>query len=95
MNPERIQNKNIMTKKISNKSFKKTVRTISCVDNYTIVRAIVIGIAYCQKLKIRSDMIRNYNNKKLQSEVLKALTECKLLNTIVEINSVPILERYF
>ena len=40
-------------------------------------------------------MIRNYNNKKLQSEVLKALTECKLLNTKVEINSVPILERYF
>ena len=37
MNPERIQNKNAMTKKISNKSYKKTVRTISCVDNYTIV----------------------------------------------------------
>ena len=46
MNPELIQNKNTMTKKISNTSFKKTVKTISCVDNYTIVRAIVIGIAY-------------------------------------------------
>ena len=35
MNPERIQNKNIMTKKISKISFKRTVKTISCVDNYT------------------------------------------------------------
>ena len=46
MNPERIQKKNTTTKKISNKSFKKTVRTIICVDNYTIVRTIFIGIAY-------------------------------------------------
>ena len=95
MNPKLIQNKNIMSKKISNKSFKKTVRTISCIDNYTIVRAIVIGIAYWQKLKIRSDLIRNYNNKKLQTEVLKALTNCKLLNTKEEINNVPILELYY
>ena len=36
-----------------------------------------------------------YNNKNFQSEVLKALTECKLLNTKVEIYSVPILERFF
>ena len=46
-------------------------------------------------MKIRSDIIRNYNNKKLQLEVLKALNECKLLNTKVEINSVTILERFF
>ena len=65
-----------MSKKNSNKSFKKTVRTISYIENYTIVRAIVIGVAYCQKLKIRSDMIRNYNNKKLKTEVLKALMKC-------------------
>ena len=93
MNPERIQNKNAMTE-ISNKSYKKTVRTISCVDNYTIVRAIVIGIAYCQRLKIRSDMLRNYKNKKLQTKFLKAVKECKLLNTKVEINKVPILEHF-
>ena len=53
MNPERIQNKNLMTKeKFQINDTKKTVRKISSVDNYIIVHAIVIGIAYCQKLKI-------------------------------------------
>ena len=65
-----------MTKKISNKSYKKTVWTTSCVDNNTIVRAIVIGIAYCQILKIIKSKIKNYKYKKLLTEVLKAVTEC-------------------
>ena len=69
MNPERIQNKNAMTKKkFQIKNIKKMFRTISCVDNLTLVRAIVIGKAYCQKLKIRSDMIRNYKKKNFKQK---------------------------
>ena len=34
-------------------------------------------------------MIRSYKNKKLKTEVLKAVLLCKFLNTKVEINSVP------
>ena len=40
-------------------------------------------------------MIRNFKNEKLQTEVLKGVMECKLLNTNVEINNIPFLERYF
>ena len=40
---------------------KRTVKKIYHMDDYTLIRAIVIGIAYREKIKSRHDMIKIRN----------------------------------
>ena len=62
-------------------------------DDYTLVRAIVIGIAYREKIKSRHDMLKRPTNKQLCQAVNKAVNTCNL--TKPSINDLPELEKYF
>ena len=41
---------------------KRTVKKISNTDNYTLIRAIVIGIVYREKIKERHNMLQRPSN---------------------------------
>ena len=72
---------------------KRTVKKIYHMDDYTLIRAIVIGIAYREKIKSRHDMLQRPTNKQLCQAVNKAVNACNL--TKPAINDLPKLEKYF
>ena len=65
---------------------KRTVKKIPHTDNYTLIRAIVIGIAYREKIKERHKMHRRPTNKHLQAEVYRAEVACNMTNRKCEIS---------
>ena len=74
---------------------RKTVKKIHYTDNYTLIRAIVIGIAYREKIKSRHDMLQRPSNKHLQAEVYRAVVACNMSNRKCEISDIVELEKYF
>ena len=62
-------------------------------DDFTLIRAIVIGIAYREKIKSRHDMLQRPTNKQLCHEVNKAAKACNL--TTPSINDLSKLEKNF
>ena len=74
---------------------KRTVKKIYHVDNYTLIRAIVIGIAYREKMKNRKNFLQRASNQQVQAPVYKAACSCKLFNRKADIHDLPDLEKYF
>ena len=74
---------------------KRTVKKIPHTDNYTLIRAIVIGIAYREKIKERHKMLIRPTNKQLQAEVYRAVVACNIINRKCEISDMAELEKYF
>ena len=62
-------------------------------DDLTLIRAIVIGIAYREKIKSRHDMLQRPTNKQLCQAVNKAANTCNLSKP--SINDLPEFEKYF
>ena len=52
---------------------KRTVKKIHHTDKFTLIRAIVIGIAYREKIERRHDMLQRPSNKQLQAEKYRAV----------------------
>ena len=74
---------------------KRTVKKIYHVDNYTLIRAIVIGIAYREKMKNRKNFLQRASNQQVKAAVYKAVCSCKLFNRKADIHDLPDLEKYF
>ena len=72
---------------------KRTVKKKYHIDDYSLIRAIVIDIAYHEKIKWRYDMLRRPSNKQLCHKVNKATNACNLI--IPTINDLPELEKNF
>ena len=62
-------------------------------DDFTLIRAIVIVIAYREKLMHRHKMLQRPSNKYLLKEVFKAANACNLSKPTI--NYLPELEKYF
>ena len=60
-----------------------------------MIRAIVIGIAYREKIKERHNMIQSPTNKQLQAEADRAVVACNMINRKCEISDMTELEKYF
>ena len=60
-----------------------------------MIRAIVIGIAYREKMKERHNMHQRPTNKQLQAEVYRAVVACNMTNRKCEISDMAVLEKYF
>ena len=74
---------------------KRTVKVVFNNDKYCLIRAIVIAIAYKEKIKERYDMLKRPTNKKLVAEVHKAAVACNIVNRYCTINDLIELEKYF
>ena len=74
---------------------KRTVKKIYSTDNYCLIRAIVIAIAYREKIKERFDMLKRPTNKKLLAEVHKAAKACNIINRHTNHDDIAELEKYF
>ena len=64
-------------------------------DKYCLIRAIIIAIAYKEKIKEHHNMLKRPTNKKLVDEVHKAATACNIINRCATINDIAELEKYF
>ena len=64
---------------------RKTVKKIHYTYNYTLIRAIVIGIAYREKIKERHNMLQRPTNKQLQAEVYRTEVACNMTNRKCEL----------
>ena len=62
-------------------------------DDLTLIRAIVIGIAYREKIKPRRQLLRRPTNKKLFHEVNKAAKSCNQIKP--SINDLSKFKKYF
>ena len=60
-----------------------------------MIRAIVIGIAYSEKIKERHKMFIRSTNKQLHLEVYKAVIACNLINCQCEIRDMSEMQNYF
>ena len=74
---------------------KRTVKVVLNNDNYCLIRAIVIAIAYKEKIKERFKMLERPTNKKLVAEVHKAAAACNIVNRYATLNDLIELEKYF
>ena len=74
---------------------KRLVKKIYHVDNYTLIRDIVIGIAYREKMKNRKTFLQRASNQQVRDAVYKAYCNTKLFNRKADIHDLAILERYF
>ena len=74
---------------------KRTVKVVLNDDKYCLIRAIVIAIAYKEKIKERHHMLQRPTNKKLVAEVHKAAAACNIVNRYCTINDLIELEKYF
>ena len=74
---------------------KRTVKVVLNNDNYCLIRAIVIAIAYKEKIKERFKMLERPTNKKLVAEVHKAAAACNIVDRYVTIDDLIELEKYF
>ena len=74
---------------------KRTVKVVLNNDNFYLIRAIVIAIAYKEKIKERHHMLQRPTNKKLVAEVHKAAAACNIVNRYCTINDLIELEKYF
>ena len=57
---------------------KQSIKEIFNTDNYCLIRAIVIGIAYFEKYTDKSEMLKRPTNRKLWSKVLAAVKSCRI-----------------
>ena len=78
---------------------KRTVKKIYYIDDFTLIRAIVIGIDYREKMS-RHDMLQRPTNKQLCHEVNKAANACNLIKPSINDFNLQIvnqskLEKYF
>ena len=71
---------------------KRTVKVVLNNDNYCLIRALVISIAYKEKIKERKQMLQRPTNKKLVAEVNKAAEACNIINRCATINDIAELE---
>ena len=74
---------------------KKSVKKIKNTDNFGLIRAVVIGIAYTELDPKRHHMLQRTTNRRLLNRVYQAAYQCNLLNKKCKINDLKILERYF
>ena len=74
---------------------KRTVKVVFNNDKYCLIRAIVIAIAYKEKIQERHHMLQRPTNKKLVAEVHKAAAACNIVNRYCTINDLIELEKYF
>ena len=75
---------------------KRTVKVVfNNNDKYCLIRAIVIAIAYKEKIKERHVMLKRPTNKKLVAEVNKAAAACNIVKRYCTINDLIELEKYF
>ena len=74
---------------------KRSVKKVFNNDKYCLIRAIVIAIAYKDKINERKQMLQRPTNKKLLAEVHKAAAACNIINRCVTINDLIKLEKYF
>ena len=75
---------------------KRTIKVVlNYNDKYCLIRALVIAIAYKEKIKERHDMLKRQTDKKLVAEVNKAAAACYIVNRCVTINDLIELEKYF
>ena len=77
--------------KISNQ--KRTVKVIFNNDNFCLIKALVIAIAYKERIKERHNILQRPT--KLVAEVNKAAVACNIVNRCVAINDLINLENYF
>ena len=57
---------------------KSSIKEIFNSDNYCLIRAIVIAIAFIENDSSKHDMVKRPTNKKLMAEVHKAAEFCKI-----------------
>ena len=74
---------------------KRKVKVVLNNVNYCLIRAIVISIAYKEKIKERKQMLQRPTNKKLVAEVNNAAEACNIINRCATINDIAELEKYF
>ena len=71
---------------------KRKVKVVLNNVNYCLIRAIVISIAYKEKIKERKQMLQRPTNIKLVAEVHKAAAEWNIINRCATINEIAELE---
>ena len=54
---------------------KRTVKIISHTDHFTLITAIVIQIAFREKIRRRHDLLQRTTNKQLKAEVYHAVVK--------------------
>ena len=64
-------------------------------DNYCLIRAIFIAIAFIENDSSKYDIVKRPTNKKLMDEVHKAVAFCKIGNRACTINDLIKLEAYY
>ena len=57
---------------------KQSIKEIYNTDNYCLIRAIIVAIAYNENDSDKSNMLQRPNNKKLMTQVLDAVKACKI-----------------
>ena len=72
---------------------KRTVKKIYHMDDFTLIRAIVIGIVHREKIKSRCELLRRPTNKQLCQAVNEAAKACNLSKPTI--NDLPELEKKF
>ena len=70
---------------------KRTVKKIYHLDDFSLIRAIVIGIAYREKIKSWREMLKRLTNKQLCQAVNKVANACNLSKPTI--NDLPELEK--
>jgi len=74
---------------------KYTIKEILNTDNFCLIRAIVIAIAYYENNPDKCNMLQRPTNKKLMAKVLQAAKACNIDNRPCTINDIKNLEIYF
>jgi hypothetical protein len=77
------------------KKSSRTVKKIYNIDNYTLIRGIIIGIAYREKVKNRKNFLQRPFNRQVRAACYKAAMTCKIILRKADIGDLPNLEKYF
>ena len=65
------------------------------IDNYTLIRGIVLAIAYREKVKNRNIFIQQPANKLIRAAIYRAALTCNIIFRKADIGDLPNLEKYF
>ena len=68
---------------------------MSHTDDYTLIRALAIGIAYREKINECHNMLQRPTNKQLQAEMYRTVVACNMINRKCDISDMAELEKYF
>lgn len=75
--------------------FKRSIIEIYNEDNFCLIRAIIIAIAYIEKDKNYKNMVQRPNNKTLRSKIIKVANDCNISSNGCGIKDIERLEQYF